>query len=288
MKIGILFFYLPLFKFIKIKRAKRRVFACIELVEWLVFGSKKCYNLNTNMSNKTAKNKPQRGHLHALTQVTKEMTDIFESMGFGVVLGPDVETEHYNFDALNIPKNHPARDMWDTFWLKDGNLLRTHTSPMQARYMESNQPPYKIVVPGRCYRYEATDSTHEVQFYQLEGLMIDKNITMANLKGTLEVFLRKLFGDDKIEVRFRPSYFPFVEPGLEVDMKWKGGWLEIAGAGMVHPQVLKNMKLDSSAKEERWQGFAFGIGIDRVAMLKYKIEDIRLFYGSDMRFLKQF
>ena len=226
--------------------------------------------------------------MHALTQVTKEMTDIFESMGFGVVLGPDVETEHYNFDALNIPKNHPARDMWDTFWLKDGNLLRTHTSPMQARYMESNQPPYKIVVPGRCYRYEATDSTHEVQFYQLEGLMIDKNITMANLKGTLEVFLRKLFGDDKIEVRFRPSYFPFVEPGLEVDMKWKGGWLEIAGAGMVHPQVLKNMKLDSSAKEERWQGFAFGIGIDRVAMLKYKIEDIRLFYGSDMRFLKQF
>lgn len=225
-----------------------------------------------------------KGHLHPLTRVTKQMTDIFQSMGFEVVLGLDVETEYYNFDALNIPKNHPARDMWDTFWLKNGNLLRTHTSPMQIRYMEKNNPPFQIVVPGRCYRYEATDSTHEIQFNQMECLMIGKDINMSNLKGVLEMFLKKLFSDDKIEIRFRPSYFPFVEPGIEVDMKLKGKWLEIAGAGMVHPQVLKNVKIDPN----EWQGFAFGVGIDRVAMLKYKIDDIRLFYGSDMRFLRQF
>ncbi|MCF7835815.1 MAG: phenylalanine--tRNA ligase subunit alpha [Candidatus Marinimicrobia bacterium] len=253
-----------------------------------VFQDNLGYNLNIVKEEKTVQNNPEKGHLHPITLVTKQMTDIFQSLGFGVVLGPDVEKEHYNFDTLNIPQNHPARDMWDTFWLKNGDLLRTHTSPMQVRYMEKNQPPYKIIVPGRCYRYEATDSTHEVQFNQMEGLMIDKGVTMSDLKGTLEFFLRRLFNDDKIEIRFRPSYFPFVEPGLEVDMKWQGGWLEIAGAGMVHPQVLKNIKIESTGQDEDWQGFAFGIGIDRVAMLKYKIDDIRLFYGSDMRVLKQF
>lgn len=258
----------------------------------LVFYGVLRYNLCIVNKEKMAKNKPQKGlapdlskgHLHPLTRVTKQMTDIFQSMGFEVVLGLDVETEYYNFDALNIPKNHPARDMWDTFWLKNGNLLRTHTSPMQIRYMEKNNPPFQIVVPGRCYRYEATDSTHEIQFNQMECLMIGKDINMSNLKGVLEMFLKKLFSDDKIEIRFRPSYFPFVEPGIEVDMKLKGKWLEIAGTGMVHPQVLKNVKIDPN----EWQGFAFGVGIDRVAMLKYKIDDIRLFYGSDMRFLRQF
>jgi len=261
---------------------------------------------------KPLENKAQKGHIHPLSHVTKQMADILQSMGFSVVLGPEIDTEYYNFDALNIPKNHPARDMWDTFWLKneqfhflsgprsgsvvveqsetgarwDGAeklLLRTHTSPMQVRFMEKNNPPFQIVVPGRCYRYEATDSTHEIQFNQLEGLMIGEDITLANLKGVLEEFFKKLF-NKKVEIRFRPSYFPFTEPSVEVDLRLKGEWLEIAGAGMVHPQVLKNVKIDP----DKWQGFAFGIGIDRVAMLKYKIDDIRLFYGSDMRFLKQF
>ena len=238
------------------------------------------------LDNSTAQKGPKKGHIHPLTHVTKQMGDIFQSMGFEIVLGPDIETEHYNFDALNIPKNHPARDMWDTFWLKSEiqNLLRTHTSPMQVRYMEKNQPPIRIVVPGRCYRYEATDATHGFQLHQLEGLMIGKNITLANLKGVMETFLEKLFNNKDLEIRFRPSYFPFVEPGIEVDMKLRGKWLEIAGAGMVHPKVLKNVKLDPN----EWQGFAVGVGIDRVAMIKYNIDDIRLFSGSDLRFLKQF
>jgi phenylalanyl-tRNA synthetase alpha chain len=229
--------------------------------------------------------KPEIGHLHPLTKVINEMADIFQSMGFEIVLGPEVETEYYNFDALNIPKDHPARDMWDTFWLCQKDLLlRTHTSPMQIRYMEKHQPPFRIVVPGRVYRYEATDSTHEIQFYQLEGLMIGKDITLANLRGVMEMFFKRLFGSKDLKVRFRPSYFPFTEPSVEVDLRLGKKWLEIAGAGMVHPQVLKNVKINPN----EWQGFAFGVGIDRVAMLKYKIDDIRLFYGSDLRFLKQF
>ena len=231
--------------------------------------------------------RPERGHLHPLTLVQNKAIDVFSSMGFEVAEGPEVETEYYNFDALNIPKNHPARDMWDTFWLKNGKLLRTHTSPGQIRYMENppaGGPPFRIIAPGRTFRYEATDATHEAQFYQLEGLMVGKSITLANLKAVIEVFFQKFFNDKNIEVRLRPSYFPFVEPGVEVDMKFKGKWMEIAGAGMVHPKVLENMKIDS----REWQGFAFGMGIDRLAMIKYKIDDIRLFYGSDLRFIKQF
>lgn len=248
-----------------------------------------------------------RGHLHPLTLVQNKAIDIFSSMGFEVAEGPEVETEYYNFDALNIPKNHPSRDMWDTFWLKQSAdsrlfarpdlrsksglgqnlLLRTHTSPVQIRYMESppaGGPPFRIIAPGRVFRYEATDATHEAQFYQLEGLMVGKNITLANLKAIMEVFFQKFFGDKNIEVRLRPSYFPFVEPGVEVDMKFKGKWMEIAGAGMVHPKVLENVKINPA----EWQGFAFGMGIDRLAMIKYKIDDVRLFYGSDLRFIKQF
>lgn len=226
----------------------------------------------------------ERGHLHPLTLVQNKAIDIFSSMGFEVAEGPEVETEYYNFDALNIPKNHPARDMWDTFWLKNGKLLRTHTSPVQIRYMEANQPPFRIIAPGRIFRYEATDATHEAQFYQLEGLMVGKKITFANLKAVMETFFRGFFGDKNIEVRLRPSYFPFVEPGVEVDIKYKGKWMEIAGAGMVHPKVLENVKIDP----REWQGFAFGMGIDRLAMIKYKIDNVRLFYGSDLRFIKQF
>lgn len=228
--------------------------------------------------------KVERGHLHPLTLVQKKAVDIFSSMGFDIAEGPELETERYNFDALNIPKNHPARDLWDTFWTKDGRLMRTHTSPVQIRYMEKNKPPFRLIAPGRVFRYEATDATHEIQFYQLEGLMVGKNITLGNLKAIMETFFQKFFGNKDIEIRLRPSYFPFVEPGVEVDMKFKGEWMEIAGAGMVHPRVLENMKLDS----REWQGFAFGMGIDRLAMIKYKIDDIRLFYSSDLRFINQF
>jgi len=214
---------------------------------------------------------------------TKEAEDIFGSLGFEIIEGPEVETEYYNFDALNIPAEHPAREMWDTFWLGKKFLMRTHTSPVQIRYMEKHNPPFRIIAPGRVFRHEATDASHEIQFNQLEGLMVGKDVSLADLKGILEQFLRRLMGN-KIEIRFKPSYFPFVEPGVEVDMLWNGRWLEMLGAGMVHPNVLRAGGLNPN----EWQGFAFGVGIDRLAMLKYKIDDIRLFYSGDLRFLRQF
>lgn len=223
--------------------------------------------------------KAELGHLHPLTQVRRRVEEIFQSMGFSVVEGPEMEDEWYNFDALNIPHDHPARDMWDTFYLKNGLLLRTHTSPVQIRYMEKNQPPLRIIAPGRVFRHEATDATHEMNFYQVEGLMIGKDVSVANFKAIIQEFFQKFFGKS-VEIRLRPSYFPFVEPGFEVDMKGAHGWLEMAGAGMVHPNVLK------AAGE--WQGFAFGMGLDRLLMMKYKIDDIRLSYSGDLRFLKQF
>ena len=245
------------------------------------------------------------GRLHPSTLIVREITDIFRGMGFQVAEGPEVEWDYYNFEALNIPKDHPARDMFDTFWLdtnldKEGRyttLLRTHTSPMQARIMEAHEPPIRVVVPGKCYRYEATDATHESQFYQVEGLAVDKGITFANLKHTLHEFARRLFGGDR-KVRFRCDYFPFVEPGVDLSIdcfKCDGtdsscricrgaGWMEIMGAGMVHPNVLRHAGYDP----EVYTGFAFGMGPERIAMLKYGIEDIRLFYGNDVRFLRQF
>lgn len=228
--------------------------------------------------------KQERGHLHPLTLVQQKAVDIFSSMGFEVVEGPELEEEYYNFDALNIPANHPAREMHDTFWLKDKRLMRTHTSPVQIRYMENHQPPIRIIAPGRVFRYEATDASHEVQFYQLEGLMIGKKITLTDLKGVMETFFQKFFNSKDIKLRLRPSYFAFVEPGVEVDMKFKGKWMEIAGAGMVHPRVLEAGKINPN----EWQGFAFGMGLDRLAMIKYKIDDIRLFYSGDLRFINQF
>ncbi len=235
------------------------------------------------------------GHLHPLTLIKRKAEEIFQTIGFSVVEGPEVENEWYNFDALNIPKNHPARDMWDTFYLKGGLLLRTHTSPNQIRYMEKNNPPFRIIVPGRIFRHEATDASHEINFYQLEGLMIGKDISAANFKAIIKEFLSKFFGKE-IKIRLRPSYFPFTEPSFEVDINClvcggkgckvcsKTGWLELMGAGMVHPSVLRAGGINPNY----WQGFAFGIGIDRLAMMKYKINDIRLFYSGDLRFLEQF
>jgi len=233
------------------------------------------------------------GHLHPITNVLKQVEEIFGSMGFEIVEGPDIETEYYNFDALNIPDEHPARDAWNTFWLKsDKLLLRTHTSPMQARYMEKKNPPLRIIVPGRVFRYEATDDSHSHTFYQIEGLMVDKDISVANFRAVIEEFFKRFFKQDII-IRLRPSYFPFTEPSFEVDVK--GGpptgeagkfkdWLEIMGAGMVHPNVLKAVGYVPG----EWQGFAFGMGLERLAMIKYGIDDIRLFYSGDLRFLKQF
>jgi len=228
---------------------------------------------------------PPQGHLNPITLVQRQAEEIFQSMGFSILDGPEIETEYYNFDALNIPENHPARDLWDTFWLKNLDLiLRTHTSPMQARYMEKNSPPLRIIVPGRCFRHEATDASHNFQFHQIEGLMVGTNISVTNFKGIIEEFLKKFFSPD-VEMRLRPGYFPFVEPGFEIDIKRKDrDWLEIMGAGMVHPNVFKS----AGYKPGKWQGFAFGVGIDRLAMLKYGINDIRLFYGNDLRFLRQF
>jgi len=245
---------------------------------------------------------PALGRLHPITQMLRHICDIFTAMGFEVIEGPDVEWDYYNFEALNIPQDHPARDMWATLWMdfttEDGQrpmLLRTHTSPMQIRVMESRRPPVRVIVPGKVYRYEATDPTHEAMFYQIEGFAVDKNITLADLKGTLFEFAKRLFGEER-RVRFRCDYFPFVEPGVEMAIDCflcngdgcqlcsGSGWIEILGAGMVHPEVLRRVNYDP----EVYTGFAFGLGLERMLMLKYGIEDIRLFYSNDLRFLRQF
>lgn len=229
------------------------------------------------------------GHLHPLTQAIERINAIFFDLGFEFAEGPLIETEHYNFDALNVPRDHPARDMQDTFWIKGEKekVLRTHTSPVQIRYMETHKPPIRIIAPGRVFRNEATDVTHEAQFFQLEGLYVDKDVTLVHLKGTLETFFSKFFGDE-MKVRFRPSFFPFVEPGVEVDMgfirKGEEKWLEVMGAGMVHPNVLKAAGIDP----EVYQGFAFGVGIERLVMIKYGVDDVRLFHNGDLRLVNQF
>jgi phenylalanyl-tRNA synthetase alpha chain len=241
------------------------------------------------------------GRLHPLTQVIRQICGIFAELGFSVVEGPEVEWDYYNFEALNIPADHPARDMWDTFWIEPPGaggppmLLRTHTSPMQIRVLEQVRPPVRVVVPGKCYRYEATDASHESQFHQIEGLAVDAGVTFADLKGTLQHFARRMFGAER-RVRFRCDYFPFVEPGVDMAIdcfacQGRGcrlckqtGWLEILGAGMVHPDVLARVGIDPAT----YTGFAFGMGPARVAMLRHGIEDIRLFHGNDPRFLRQF
>lgn len=223
--------------------------------------------------------------------------NIFTELGFEVALDRELEDSKHNFDDLNFPKDHPARDIQDTFWIKNNpeKLLRTHTSTVQIRYAESHKPPFKIIVPGKVFRNEATDNTHEVQFYQFEGMVVGKDVSMANLKYYLNNFIRKLFGED-IKTQFRPGFFPFVEPGVEIDMqcfRCKGsgcstcshsGWIEILGAGMIHPNVLRNAGIDP----EQYSGFAFGVGVDRLAIMKYGIDDIRLLYNGDLRVINQF
>jgi len=255
----------------------------------------------------------QKGSLHPITQIVRAIYPVFQELGFAIADGPELEDEFHNFDALNVPKDHPARDMQDTFWIKSNvdprseiqnpkqiqNLnsnsdnadikksermvLRTHTSSVQLRYMEDNKPPIRIVVPGKVYRNEATDATHEAQFYQLEALYVDKNVTLAHLKGVLGALFQGVFGDD-VNIRFRPSFFPFVEPGVEVDMQWKGRWLEMGGAGLVHPNVFRSVGIDPN----EYQGFAFGFGLDRIAMLKFGIDDVRHLYTGDLRLVNQF
>lgn len=281
--------------------------------------------------------KSPRGHLHPITKITREITEIFAGLGFAVAEGPEVETEYYNFDALNIPAEHPARDMWDTFWIRMSHvegrklnredsavkkqnlkndplpsahyshlLLRTHTSPVQIRYMETHPPaggPIRIIVPGIVYRYEATDASHEIQFSQVEGLMVDRDVSVAHFKAVMGEFFARLFTPHTV-VRLRPSYFPFTEPSFEMDISCtycaakgcavckQSGWLEIGGAGMVHPHVFKAVGYSAGRRTTPpgggVQGFAFGMGITRLAMMKYKIPDIRLFNSGDLRFLKQF
>jgi phenylalanyl-tRNA synthetase alpha chain len=248
-----------------------------------------------------------KGHIHPLSRIIRDINAVFSELGFVFADGPEMESSRYNFDLLNVPKDHPSRDMQDTFYVDtkgiDGEsvVMRTHTSPVQVRYMEGFMKrvvhgeaafPIRVIVPGKVFRNEATDATHEAQFYQLEGLVVDKGISLGHLKGTLEYFFAKLFSGN-VEVRLRPSFFPFVEPGLEVDMrltgdaapaKLKDRWIEIMGAGMVHPNVLRNAGIDP----EVYQGFAFGMGIDRLAVMRYGVDDVRLFYNGDLRVVGQF
>ena len=235
------------------------------------------------------------GSVHPVSLVQDQLIDVFTSMGFDVVEGPEVEYDHYNFELLNLPKNHPARDAQDTFYIEDNIVLRTHTSPVQARTMLTRKPPIRIVCPGRVYRADELDATHSPVFHQMEGLVIDEDVTMADLKGTLDAFARALYGDD-VTTRFRPSFFPFTEPSAEVDLTCvnchgkgcrvcKGtGWIEVLGAGMVNPKVLDMCGIDS----KKYRGFAFGVGLERIAMLRYGITDLRAMYEGDVRFLSQF
>jgi len=223
------------------------------------------------------------GGLHPITRTMQRIEALFHSLGFTVADGPEIEDDFHNFTALNTPENHPARSMQDTFYVEGGMVLRTHTSPIQVRYMESHAPPIKIIAPGRVYRVDS-DATHSPMFHQVEGLWIDEKVTFADLKGVFTDFLRRFFERDDLEVRFRPSFFPFTEPSAEIDMRFGGGWLEISGAGQVHPNVLRAVGIDP----ERYQGFAFGMGPDRLTMLRYGVDDLRLFYENDLRVLRQF
>jgi len=222
------------------------------------------------------------GNKHPLISTQDEIVDIFCGLGYKVENGPEIESDFYNFESLNIPEDHPARDMQDTFYLKDSFLLRTHTSPVQIRFLENNPPPVRIIAPGRVYRRDAVDATHSPVFNQVEVLCIDEEINFSHLRGTVLTFLKTFFGD--LPVRFRASYFPFTEPSAEVDVKWKGKWLEVMGCGMVDPMVLDKLGIDS----EKWTGFAAGLGVERFCMVRHQIDDIRKFYTNDLRFLEQF
>jgi phenylalanyl-tRNA synthetase alpha chain len=224
-----------------------------------------------------------KGSLHPVMNTIDEISTIFHGIGFDVADGPEIEDDFHNFTALNIPESHPARAMHDTFYVNKEYVLRTHTSPVQIRYMENNTPPIQIISPGRVYRVDS-DATHSPMFHQVEGLVINEEVNFANLKGVVQSFLQSFFEDENLTIRFRPSYFPFTEPSAEIDMSWNDGWLEIGGCGMVHPNVLKHVNIDP----EMYQGFAFGLGVERLTMLKYGINDLRHFFNHDLRFLEQF
>jgi len=274
---------------------KKFIEEAIDVKKKSIFQEKEKSLLTTDWIDVTSPGiRKKRGSLHPVTTVIREMIDIFKSLGFEVAGGPEIETDWYNFEALNIPKNHPARDTQATFFVTEELLLRTQTSPVQIRVMQLNKPPIRIIAPGKTYRRDS-DITHTPMFHQLEGLLVDESVTLTDLKGILEYFAKTFFGKDRL-VRFRPHYFPFTEPSLEMDISCgicsgKGcrvckysGWMEIMGAGMVHPNVLINAGIDP----QKYQGFAFGIGIERPAMLRHNIDDLRLFYENDLRFLEQF
>jgi phenylalanyl-tRNA synthetase alpha chain len=263
----------------RVKKALEELFAAKER-SFTTQGSEAGERLDTSMPGTFY----APGNLHPLTRVVFDVTSIFERLGFSAVDGPEVETEYYNFEALNIPLNHPARDSFDTFYLDNGRLLRSQTSTVQIRVMEKMKPPLKIIAPGKVYRPDATDATHSFMFHQIEGLLVDEGVSFAHLKGVLFAFAQSFFGAGT-KLRFRPHFFPFTEPSAEIDIySPTRGWLEILGAGMVHPNVLKGVKIDP----EKYTGFAFGMGVERLAMLKYGVEDIRTFFENDIRFLNQF
>jgi phenylalanyl-tRNA synthetase alpha chain len=224
-----------------------------------------------------------QGSLHPVTLTLERIELLFRSIGFEVAEGPEIETDFYNFSALNIPDDHPARAMHDTFYVDEQHVLRTHTSPVQVHFMQDREPPLRIIAPGRVYRVDS-DATHSPMFHQVEGLWVDEQVSFANLKGVVQDFLQRFFERDDLQVRFRPSFFPFTEPSAEMDMSWGDGWLEIGGCGMVHPNVFGHVGIDA----EKYRGFAFGLGVERLAMLRYGVNDLRLFFENDLRFLKQF
>ena len=268
----------------EINQVKKQIEALLETRKQEISNLELNEKLEKEKIDVTLPSRPKtKGSLHPVMNTIDEISTIFHGIGFDVADGPEIEDDFHNFTALNIPESHPARAMHDTFYVNKEYVLRTHTSPVQIRYMENNTPPIQIISPGRVYRVDS-DATHSPMFHQVEGLVINEDVNFANLKGVVQSFLQSFFEDEDLTIRFRPSYFPFTEPSAEIDMSWNDGWLEIGGCGMVHPNVLKHVNIDS----EMYQGFAFGLGVERLTMLKYGINDLRHFFNHDLRFLEQF
>ena len=268
----------------EINQVKKQIEALLETRKHEISNLELNEKLEKEKIDVTLPSRPKmKGSLHPVMNTIDEISTIFHGIGFDVADGPEIEDDFHNFTALNIPESHPARAMHDTFYVNKEYVLRTHTSPVQIRYMENNTPPIQIISPGRVYRVDS-DATHSPMFHQVEGLVINEDVNFANLKGVVQSFLQSFFEDENLTIRFRPSYFPFTEPSAEIDMSWNDGWLEIGGCGMVHPNVLKHVNIDS----EMYQGFAFGLGVERLTMLKYGINDLRHFFNHDLRFLEQF
>jgi len=268
----------------EINQVKKQIESLLETRKEEISNLELNEKLETEKIDVTLPSRPKmKGSLHPVMNTIDEISTIFHGIGFDVADGPEIEDDFHNFTALNIPEFHPARAMHDTFYVNKEHVLRTHTSPVQIRYMENNMPPIQIISPGRVYRVDS-DATHSPMFHQVEGLVINEDVNFANLKGVVQSFLQSFFEDENLTIRFRPSYFPFTEPSAEIDMSWNDGWLEIGGCGMVHPNVLKHVNIDP----EMYQGFAFGLGVERLTMLKYGINDLRHFFNHDLRFLEQF